>query len=629
MNTVFSTVARMAPGAGQWLVRGLLVVLGVVAAAVLIVGGAFLAALVGTVAAVVLSVPAVAIAVIGVVHGLRNFWDTLQSGRQHAAQAAMLRPTPTPGPLRRNPQPARLIYFYDEAWRVMLYTLRRVWAPTRNNAAAWWARAAALRTQAAALPATWQRLPQRGWYYVLNAGVLLGSSFYFVAQLLILVLGSVGQLLFNLGGMLLAVLLVPLLWAINRVNAAYYRIYFRCPHANCHAQMDVPIFLCPDCGTEHTNLRPSRYGVFYHHCKGAEGDTCNYPLPTLDVLGRRSLERICPTCRRDLPAAIGRATNLHIPLVGGPSAGKSYLLAAATHELHNGPVAKQLGLTTTLPTADHEQQVQRRIERLKQGSRLAKTSDADENVSAVTLQLRTATKRLPQLLYLYDAAGEHYGTQNRAMQQVYYKYVGGIFLVIDPFSLPAVRERYAAKLQASATVAPSTETPEDIYMRMLDVLRTYDAHPERVPVAVILTKADAFDLDEHVGEAAADRLMARYPNLRQKADALNILVQQFLVDNGATNVVLNLRNQFERVRYFSVSVVAEDRYQPQRVTAPLAWMASVLGIVDAAAVRRRVIDRQDRSLRRRVGGGLVEALRYYVWDSLLPPKIEVNDLRDG
>lgn len=352
-------------------------------------------------------------------------------------------------------------------------------------------------------------------------------------------------------------------------------------------------------------------------------------MPTLDVLGRKSLARICPTCRRDLPAAIGSATNLHIPLVGGPSAGKSYLLAAATHELHTGTVARQLGLTISLPTPDHADHVQRNIDMLKQGGRLLKTSDADANVSAVTLQLRAEHKRMPQLLYLYDAAGEHYGSQDRAIQQVYYQYVGGIFLVIDPFSLPIVRERYADKLSDDTSVAPSTDAPEDIYMRMLDVLRLYDAHPERVPVAVILTKADAYDLDEHIGNAAAERLMARYPNLRQKSDALNILVQQFLLDNGATNVVMNLRNQFERVRYFSVSVVSSEKYAPQRVTAPLAWMASVLTIVDAATVRKRVIDRQDRSLRRKVGGGLREAVRYYVWDSLLPPHIDIADVRAG
>jgi hypothetical protein len=626
MNNLPPTLARMAPGAGQLLVRSLLVIAGIIAAGVLIVGGAFLAAVIGTVAAVVLSVPAVVIAVIGVLHGLRNFWQTLQAGRLHAAEAAMLRPTPPPRRLNPNPQPARQLYFYDEAWRVMLYTLRRVWTPTRTDAAAWWARARNLRQKAAALPQTWQRVPQRGAYLVLNAGVLLGSGFYFVAQILILVIGSVGQLLVNVGGMLFASLLVPLLWTVNRVNSTYFRIYYRCPHANCHAQMDVPIFLCPDCNTEHANLRPGRYGVFYHHCKGPDGQTCNYPLPTLDMLGRRSLERICPTCRRDLPNAIGRATNLHIPLVGGPSAGKSYLLAAATHELHHGEAGKQLGLTTTLPTEDHAEQVQRRIERLKQGQRLAKTSDADANVSAVTLQLRAKLKRLPQLLYLYDAAGEHYGTQDRAMQQVYYQYVGGIFLVIDPFSLPDVRERYAEQLAASPSIAPSDETPEDIYMRMLDVLRSYDAHPERVPVAVVLTKADAFDLDTHIGKAAAERLMARYPNLRQQSDALNILVQQFLLDNGATNVVLNLRNQFERVRYFSVSVVSGEQYAPQRVTAPLAWMAGVLGIVDTRSVRRQVIDRQDRSWRKRVGGGVVPGLRYYVWDSLLPPRVEVGDM---
>ena len=540
-NTFVTVLGRMGPPLGNTLLRAGMILLGVAAGALMIVGGVFLAALVGTVSVVIVGVPALIVAMLGVIDGLRNFWSTLTTARHQAAETVMRAPDLPQRPWNRAPQPARLMYFYVEAWRVIADTSRSVWQPTKANVEDWFNTAQNLHQRAAAVPQHWARVPQKGFYWVLAFGVRVGGTFYYIAQVFILIVGSILHVLVNVTGITFSLIMIPALWARNRINSAYYRIYFRCPHANCHAQMDIPIYECPQCKTQHTRLRPSIYGVFYHRCKGPEGDTCNYPLPTLDALGRKNLTRYCPTCSREIPQIIGQATNVHLPIVGGPSAGKSYILAAMTSELMQADPLTKYGVRLTMPTDADTLRVEQQIDTLRDGGRLVKTSDADDNVSAVTMRASSTLNTMDRLLYVYDAAGEHYGTEDRAMQQIYFRYVGGVFLVVDPFSLDVVRTTYADEIEAQRTsIAPSLNPPEDIYGRMLDVLRTYGRKKiETVPVAVIMTKTDALDLDDKIGHTAAQRLMARFPTIRDESDALHILVQQFLQDNGATSFVLN------------------------------------------------------------------------------------------
>lgn len=589
------------------------------------IGGTALAIIGGAIGAVVLTIPLLLIALRGLYVGGETYWWTLQNAHQHAFDYTERHPRKPPRFLIHHRQPAHLMYFFDEAWRVVGLTIRNVWGPTQQHVAGWWARAANQRQTAYNLPEKPSEWPRRVYHWLLSAAMMAGGGFFYVAMLIVLGIGTVTHVTLNALGVVLSALLIPLLGVINRLNEAIFRINYRCPHPNCHAHMVLPVFICPQCGSEHTRLRPSIYGVFYHTCTGPDGGTCGYRLPTLERLGRKSLERRCPTCHRPLPSAIGQATDVHLPIMGGTAVGKSYFLTALADVLDNqiGP-AQAVGVS--IPDADQAAQLATNRQQLVDGGRLLKTSDADTTVGAVNLQLVGKRGRVPQLWYVYDAAGEHYGSEDRAMQQNYFQYVRGIFFLIDPFSLDAVQMRYKDRLQGSTTISPSTEQPEHILNRVYDALRLFTPDKEGLPIAVILTKADVFDLDDHIGESAARRLMARFPSIRTQADAIDILVQHFLAENGAGNVVMQLRNQFSSVRFFSMAVVNNGHYQPQRVDAPLVWMLDQTGLISARRQRIHTIDVEDRTRQRRASYRRLDQIRYYVWDSLHAPAIQPQDI---
>ena len=557
----------------------------------------------------------------GFVIGGRNFWETVREAHVEAERHAAAQPLPKPRRFRRHPQPAFKMYFYEKAWFVLRYTYSHIWNPTRRDADSWsqWGRDLAARS--AGQPQGWEYVPLRVWFLAGAGGAFVGGRLHFVAAFIIVVLFIVVQVIVSIVGRIATTIIVALLAAFNALRARYYRIYSRCPKANCHAEMEIPIYICPDCGVQHDRLWPSRYGILHHRCKGPDGQTCGRNLPTIDWLGRKDLDRICPTCQRFIVSSIGRGTNYHLPIVGGPSAGKSHFLVAATQQLMEvyGPRQK---MTITLPDEDDQRDFTRSAGILQGHGRLDKTSDADANPTAFNLEI-SRRRKVPGLLYIYDAAGEHYGTGDRGVQQVYFRYVHGVVLIIDPFSIPKVRDAYQDQLdRAAGVMGQSSKHPDEVFEIMLRVLETHHSkHTGQIfelPVAVVITKSDAFDLEEKVGSPAAQRLMVQNGNIPAEADAIHLLVQEFLRDYGASNLMVNLHNRFANVQYFSCSSLGPDPdgYAPLRILDPLLWLMGQWGITAAQHERVKEVDRLHRLRARKWGGSRLGALRYYIWDSL-------------
>ena len=161
----------------------------------------------------------------------------------------------------------------------------------------------------------------RFWRFAYAAGWYLGGVAHYVAAFLIVALFIGSQLILVIFGAIVTSAVVLVLSGFNRAYGAYYSIYFRCPHAGCHEPMDIPVYRCNKCNTEHTRLWPSIYGIFYHQCLGPNDSYCGNGLPTLDwqlplldLPSRKELDRVCPSCTRPLVKEIGQATIYHFPM---------------------------------------------------------------------------------------------------------------------------------------------------------------------------------------------------------------------------------------------------------------------------------------------------------------------------
>ncbi len=529
-------------------------------------------------------------------------------------------------------QPAYKMYVFDGGWYVIQYVFQNVFRNTGDEAKPWFDRARRFRDEAN-FNHKWDFMGTllKVWKSGIALGNMLGGASHYITAILIVALFSVIQFVILAIGALFASVGMVGLTIFNRIYTTFYRIYVRCPV--CHNQFDIPIYICSKCGERHSRLWPSVYGVVQHRCKGTAGGVrCDTPLPTLNIMGRSKLVRRCPVCDNELH---GQGTNVHIPIIGGPHTGKSHYIVAATQRLID-TYAPDNSYTTSFPDPLHEKDYENSIQALERGERLAKTSDADASARAYNIEIRRSGKRVPKLLYIYDLAGEFLQSTARALQQEYFKYIDGIVLIIDPFSIDSVQREYKDQIKASEMeLAPGTDRPDDIFQRTVDALEAFARSDKSGiqfsrhqlfphPVAVVLTKVDAFDLEKRIGGPAARALMAKDASFHYPEDAISYLVEQFLNENGAGNFVRSMRAQFTDVKFFSCSALGRmadrsnnSRFEGVRVLEPILWLMGHANTLPVVADRASDVDLYDRTWRDRLAS-LPRKWRYYFWDSLKP-----------
>jgi Double-GTPase 2 len=526
---------------------------------------------------IVVSAVASAGAVTGIFIGVKNFFKIFIDAHQEA------KVKPANPNIKRFlsrlyvEQPAYLMYAYDAGWFVLYSVVSDVWTPTDADAKSWFIKGKGFLSNT-----DYQKnIVGKIFCWAAAIGAYVGGLCHYVAAFLIITIFALLQSVFLILGFIATSVLI-----------LFLTIYHRCP--DCHYQMSIPVHICSNCSTEHTRLWPSAYGIFKHRCEGklSYGTTCNKKLPTLSFLGKNKLVQKCPNCGRVLEGLGG--TNVHIPIVGGPAVGKSHYIVTATMELleKHAPLHKW---EVSLPDTNHQRDYEACVRLITSGQRLPKTSNADMTAKAYNLQIKQKPGQVvPKLLYLYDAAGEYYTSDSSAQQQEYFKYVHGVLLIVDPFSIENVCSAYKSQLdedkKTGGIISPSPESLETVYENMLMLFETKlnlkRNQRVRAPVAVVVTKSDAFDLEQKIGEPAARQYILDHPQakIRKVEDAIDKVVVEFLIDYGAGNFVRNLRSHFSKVRFFSCSAIGignnsetASSFEGLRILDPMLWLLRQVG----------------------------------------------------
>lgn len=343
------------------------------------------------------------------------------------------------------------------------------------------------------------------------------------------------------------------------------KISFVCPHPDCYKQIALPVYRCPDCGEKHTRLLPGSYGVLRRRC------ACGSKrLPTLAVFGRQDLPAYCPKCENPLNRDIGTARNLHLPIIGGPSAGKTNYLMACVMAIEADAI--QHGRKMSFPDPQDQRIYARNKALFEEGLPVDKTPQ----LSPKSFQLKIADPNGEEhLIYIYDAAGELYASAaDIRRRQLYFQYIHGVLLVIDPFSIDQVRADYRQELPALENeLKPSSESPQNVYDRMITTLREFAKNRRSLrkrPLAVILTKIDALEVAREIKSLGT-------VDPAQQKDRLSIATRQWLISKGMGNLVRNIERDFETIRYFSCSAQGPrsntaKSFRPVGVLAPVKWI---------------------------------------------------------
>lgn len=542
-----------------------------------------------TIIVIILCATVTSIAGIGV--GIKNFIQVFYEGLQVTKTKSYLDKEKSIKFFKA--QKAKLMYIYGAAWYVMRFVSMNVWQSTKDDAGKWLeiAKNRFSNGHFSWSGNIWQKVWAIMGFYGPALGLMIGWFFHFVAASVIVALFLGIQFIFCVIGTMITSFLMLFLTVGNYLYSSFYKTYYRCPE--CHEPMKIPTYICPDCSTEHTRLWPSVYGVFNHTCKGDLPNTnnsrvCSKSLPTLTYLGRdKLLTKVCPNpeCKHPLDGIGG--INAHIPVVGLPNSGKSHYMFMAIKQFTE-EYSPAHSLDVSIPNSLHARKYEDNINSLKNGQRLLKTSAAGDSAKGLNLEVKKTNQAVPNLLYFYDLAGEYIDTDEQAELQKYFKYVDGAFFVIDPFSIKQVRQRYQDALSNNADIQDLPNQDLDAaYERMLFLFEKNKKKRKgkkfTQPVAIIVTKVDCADLEQQIGVYKAREYMASHSDITNEQDAMNILIKNFLEDNGAGNLVRNIELNFSNVRFFSCSNIgfrdqtigssnSSNSFDGVRVLEPMVWL---------------------------------------------------------
>jgi len=336
---------------------------------------------------------------------------------------------------------------------------------------------------------------------------------------------------------------------VDRARQVFHKADGFC--VNCHAVTRLPMYECPGPhsdedhrdGTDlHRDLRPGRLGLFWRRCG------CGRLLPTtVRRANRGGLLARCPTCTKPMHKDAAVAKNIRIPVFGAASAGKTQLIMRGLVSLlgRAGP-----GVAVEPADDESERTLSAYATAVHSGGAAIKTATSLPPI-AVTLRLTFPTSTA--LVHVFDVAGEVLADPDQNAKLAYLDSARTLIFVLDPFSIPDVRDEFAAQHAGLfATANAAIEDPDHTYNATVTRLRDYGVSTQRQHLAFVISK---WDLLARLKEGAG--LGGAAPDLRG-----------WLVERRLDNLVLAAERDFQSVDFHLVSstdpALAEAAFAPFR-----------------------------------------------------------------
>lgn len=413
---------------------------------------------------------------------------------------------------------------------------------------------------------------------------MFSNILLFIPSLIVFIVITAIRLVLNT--LISAVLLIAFLFCAPFVCVGFlsvslldliYRLLHRirsiCP--KCQQKYDLPTYICPACGAHHTRLIPSSYGIFKRTCE------CGTKIPTTFFNGRQRLRAVCPNTDPEHPDDEnrscgfvfidgGKSSDFCIPVVGGPSAGKTCFINAAIQSLGNDSAIRDAYRYEYIDNGLNEHlQI---VEDMKHGSFPEKSKHY--RLQFYQFYLTPKTADVNRVLSVCDVAGEAYEDTHSLTTQVAFRHAGAFIFVVDPLAI----EEYRDELKQTRNpyrYSPS-DAPLDVTLNVFAnaVANFYSLSSKakiKVPMAVVFTKCDIPELDVLIGETAVREQM-RLSGASASA-ACAYACENFLERYGEGNFVQTLKRRFETVSYFTCSAVSDlnGPLYADSLKAPLIW----------------------------------------------------------
>lgn len=344
------------------------------------------------------------------------------------------------------------------------------------------------------------------------------------------------------------------------------KISTSCP--NCQEKYALPAFICT-CGEKHSQLVPSKYGVLGRRCN------CGRKLKTTFFNGRHKQpgKWVCPQCGYELGGPL--QVDIPIPVVGGPSAGKTCYISMAIAQIEKNASANGLDFEykPNLALGDDYEDNKRNM-----GNGRLPQKTNDRRMRYYQFYLAPHGKKVKNLISICDVAGEAYESNNEIGKQIGYKYANAFLMVVDPLSLRRYREEVERKISLSQYGASERGMDEvlDVLIKTLENMNCLTPkNMIKTDVAIVFTKCDIPGLADKIGESAVRRYMQLH-DIRSPYEAANRVCEQFLIEYEEENFLNSLKSKFKSIQFFTCSALGHvengSNFAPEGVEEPALWL---------------------------------------------------------
>ena len=334
----------------------------------------------------------------------------------------------------------------------------------------------------------------------------------------------------------------------------------------CQSKTALPIYSCPACGVKHTSLIPSKYGIFKRRCE------CGAKLPTTFLNGRETIDAECPVCGNSIRDG-GKHIDIPIPVVGGPSAGKTCFINMAIDKLEKSAGDENLEFEYS-PNADDEYALN--MSYLNGGNLPMKTSDMRLRFYRFYMQ---PAKKIKHLISLCDVGGEVYDNSAALGEQTGLTHAKAFIMVIDPLSIESYRKELAENTDV-AKYGPSEKAIDEVVSMLITTLENMcnlsDKDMLNRDLAIVFTKTDIPGLDEKIGESAVQEYMASHAGTSWLS-ATNAVCEQFLRDYEEDDFLNSIKSKFKSIQFFATSSLGHNAdgsafVADNSIKAPILWV---------------------------------------------------------
>ena len=369
----------------------------------------------------------------------------------------------------------------------------------------------------------------------------------------------------------------------DRLYCGFKRIGTSCP--SCQKKYSIPAYVCV-CGKTHTRLMPSKYGILSRTCE------CGRKLRTTFFNGRHKLpgKWICPKCGYELGSPL--QIDIPIPVVGGPSCGKTCFISMAISQIEKTAKSNKL-IFEYKPNEALGDDFEDNKANMSIGHLPEKTSET--RLRYYQFYLTPEGEKVRNLVSICDVAGETYESNEEMGKQIGYKYANAFLMIVDPLSVSGFREEVKDSINLrkyGASEKPMDEVLSTLIATLENMKCLTSKNMIKTDVAVVFSKCDIPGLEEKIGQTAVNKYMQEHKVDKYKAQ--NCVCEKFLTDYSESNFLNSLKSKFKSIQFFTSSALGHvadgTKFIPEGVEEPTLWL------IDKASVSINLKEKWGRKI---------------------------------